>query len=161
MRTNFGAKASPVLRLSPEGIALQPSPATAVVGPTGRAAAATAQAPTLKIAQRHVENIALWFESESDDQEASGGTGGGGEGTDDPSVSSTIKAVYSQTWGEDDGRLGGLDLLLTLCAIPSDSSAAANLSTGADATHDRNKGESCCGVCGNRDRYIRPSFRAF
>ena len=147
MRNSFGVKASPASRLSTGGLALQPSPATEDSAPTAGAVAATAQPDTLRIAQMHVANIALWFESKGNSQEASGGTGCGGEGVDDASLSSAIKAVYFETWRENDGHLGGLDLLLTLCAVPSDS-APASSSAGADVTHDRDKGELCHRLAG-------------
>lgn len=143
MRSNFAVKASPASRLSAGGIALQPNPATEDVAPTARAVTAASQADTLRVAQRHAANIALWFESEVNGQEASGETGCGGEGIEDSPLSSAIKAVYLETWGEDDGRLGGLDLLLTLCAVPSDS-APVSPPAGADVVHDRDKGELCC-----------------
>lgn len=139
MRKNFGVMASPAIRLSAGG--LQPSPTTENVTPIARAsAAAAAQADNLIVAQRHVANIALWFDSEGTGQEASGGEGCGGERIEDSSLSSAVKAVYLETWRESDGHLGGLDLLLTLCAVPSDS-APATPPAGPDVTHDRDKGE--------------------
>lgn len=143
MRSNFAVKASPASQLSVGGIALQPSPATEDVAPTARTvAAAAAQADTLRVAQRHAANMALWFESEVNGQEASGGTRCGDECIEDSPLSSAIKAVYFETWGENDGRLRGLDLLLTLCAVPSDR-APVSPPAGADVAHDRDKGELC------------------
>ena len=138
MRNNFGVKASPASRLSAGG--LQPSPTAEDVAPTARTpAAAAAQADTLRVAQRHVADIALWFDPEGNGQEASGGACGG-ERVKDSSLSSAVKAVYFETWGESDGHLGGLDLLLTLCAIPSDS-VPATPPASSDVTHDRDQGE--------------------
>ncbi|CAB1097942.1 unnamed protein product [Ectocarpus sp. CCAP 1310/34] len=72
----------------------------------------TAQMPTLRIAQRHFVGLPLWFEQQRDDVNQ------GGERADRDALL-LIKKVYSQAWGGDDGRVDGMDLLLTLCAVPN------------------------------------------
>lgn len=121
MRHAFGLKASTASRAS-IGETLKRSP-TAKKGTESAenadtAASSAAQAPTLRIAQRHLSGIPFWFEQQEYDEPERGGERAGRD-----SWSSIIRAVYTDAWGGDDGRVDGLDLLLTLCAVPDDAVA--------------------------------------
>ncbi|CAN0495594.1 unnamed protein product, partial [Ectocarpus sp. 12 AP-2014] len=84
----------------------------------------TAQIPHLRIAQRHFVGLPLWFEQQRDEVKH------GGERADRDALL-LIKKVYSQAWGRDDGRVDGMDLLLTLCAVPN-AGAGGDISLGED-----------------------------
>lgn len=90
--------------------------------------------PTLRIAQRHFVGIPLWFEQQRDEVKL------GGERADRDALLS-IRKVYSEAWGGDDGRVDGMDLLLTLCAVPN-ASAGGDVSLGEDEEGVRETGES-------------------
>eukprot|EP00752_Nemacystus_decipiens_P011065 g9831.t1 len=127
MRHAFSLKASTASRAS-TGEPLSRPPASkgtedAATAPA--ASAAQAQAPTLRIAQRHLSGIPFWFERQEDETERRGERAG-----NDGGWSSTIRAVYADAWGEDDGRVDGLDLLLTLCAVPGDAAPDGGVAGG-------------------------------
>lgn len=66
---------------------------------------------SLRVEQRRFRETPLWFETEekSEDDEAEDAT----------AAASAIKTVYAETWTAEDGRLDGMDLLLTLCTAPT------------------------------------------
>lgn len=98
------------------------------------AAFSAAQVPTLRIAQRHLSGIPFWFE-----QQEQAERGGKRDGSD--SWSSTIRAVYAEAWGGDDERVDGLDLLLTLCAVPGSAVPGGGV-LGGGAVDDESDGGS-------------------
>lgn len=114
MRRAISLKASTASRAS-IGEALGRSPAAKGTDNTATVASPAVQAPTLRIAQRHLSGIPFWFERQEHEAER------GGERAGSDGCSSTIRAVYAEAWGGDDGRVDGLDLLLTLCAVPGDA----------------------------------------
>eukprot|EP00903_Cladosiphon_okamuranus_P008129 g7829.t1 len=114
MRRAFGLKASTASR-PPTREALGRSPAAKGIDNAAVTASPAAQTLTLRIAQRHLSGIPFWFERQDHEAER------GGERAGRDSWSSTIRAVYADAWGGDDGRVDGLDLLLTLCAVPGDA----------------------------------------
>lgn len=118
MRQAFRLKASTASRASigenfkgsstPKGA--EPAENVAKAAPSS-----AAQVQTLRIAQRHLAGIPFWFEREEHE------AGRGGELVGSDSLCSTARAVYTEAWVGDDGRVDGLDLLLTLCAVPGDA----------------------------------------
>ncbi|CAM9267910.1 unnamed protein product [Ectocarpus sp. 4 AP-2014] len=84
----------------------------------------TAQMPTLRIAQRHFVGLRLWFEQQRDEVKH-------GREQANRDALLLIRKVYSQAWGGDDGRVDGMDLLLTLCAVPN-AGAGGDASLGED-----------------------------
>lgn len=94
------------------------------------------QATSLRIAQRHLPGIRMWFE-EGGEMEVDALAAGEEEGGARGASSSTIKAVYSEAWGEDDGRFDGLDFLFTLCAAPRDNASTP----GAEEASEDDDGE--------------------
>lgn len=128
MRDAFSRKASTASRTS-LGEPLNRSPTAK--GPEHASSAAQAP-PTLRIPQRHLSGIPFWFEREEHEAER------GGERAGSDGLSSTIRAVYADAWGGDDGRVDGLDLLLTLCAVPGD---AAPESGAVDGEGDEESGK--------------------
>lgn len=97
-----------------------------------------AQTP-LRTTQRSLSSIQMWFEKRGG-EEIECENGRDGKGTRS-APSTQIKAVYSEAWGGDDARLDGLDLLLTLCAVPDDSIPAA-ASVEFDREDGINSGQS-------------------
>lgn len=149
MRRAFSLKDSSASRLSTGALVSRPSSGKGVIVGT-QTSAVPEQTPTLRIAQRHLSGIRLWFEEEEEEEdEEEDGTRGKeaeeqsrrGAACTCGTLASTIKTVYTEAWGEDDGRLGGLDLLLTLCAAP-DSRAPEITSIGADAANGGDTGEA-------------------
>ncbi|CAM9610693.1 unnamed protein product [Ectocarpus fasciculatus] len=91
---------------------------------SANACSSTTQMPTLRIAQRHFVGIPLWFEQQRGEERHRG------ERADREALLS-IRKVYSEAWGGDDGRVDGMDLLLTLCAVPN-AGAGGGISLGED-----------------------------
>lgn len=139
MRHAFGLKASTTSRASSAEALKRSSTAgrkiSAEYADTACPSSAT-QTPTLRFAQRHLPGIPLWFEQQ-DTQE-----GYDGERADSDSLLSTVRAVYTEAWGGGDGRVDGMDLLLTLCAVPGDSTAGDTVSEEDDG----DTGKLCCCV---------------
>lgn len=137
MRHAFELKAS-TASLAVSAEALKRSSTTGRRELADHADAATSsatQTPTLRFAQRHLLGIPLWFE-QLDSQERYGGV----EHADGDSWSSTVRAVYTEAWGGGDGRVDGMDLLLTLCAMPGEGAAGGD-SLGADEEADWDRGK--------------------
>lgn len=135
MRLALSLKASTASRAS-IGEALNRSPTAKGLENAAAAAPSAAQAPTLRIAQRHLSGIPFWFERQERDAER------GGERDGSDSWSPSIRAVYTEAWGGDDGRVDGLDLLLTLCAVPGD--AVPRDSSVVDDEGDEESGKQQC-----------------
>lgn len=127
MHNAFSQKASTASRASTIGEALKR-------GSTPENTAIPIQVPTLRIAQRHLPGVPWWFEQQGNEA----GRGTVHAGVD--SCSSTIRAVYAEAWGGDDGRVDGMDLLLTLCAVP-DERAVDAVALEEDEGEDRDSGE--------------------
>lgn len=90
--------------------------------PGGTRVSASEPEPTLSLIiaeSQFVSDTLVWFEEAlmigtGEDRVEDGRRGCG----DSSGVSSTIKAIYSKAWADDEGRLDALDLLLTLCSVP-------------------------------------------
>lgn len=120
MREAFRTKPSSASRLS-TGVPARPSSATPTAGAKAAKGHDAQELSNLRFAQRYLPSVRFWFEKEKETKEEGEHRKGGGSGGS--KGSSAIKAVYSEAWVGDDGRLDGLDLLLTLCAVPADSSS--------------------------------------
>lgn len=120
---------------------LPATPESAII-PRGARAPASELESHLKLIiaeSQFVSGILLWFEEASPTGTAADGIGERRDGCgDDGGVSLTIKAVYSEAWGDDEGRLDALDLLLTLCSVPTEreesvfSASAEDVDRGDD-----------------------------
>lgn len=139
MRHAFGLKASTTSRASSAEALKRTSTAgrkkSAENADTACSSSAT-QTPTLKFAQRHLPGIPLWFERQGSQERYDG------ERADSDRLSSTVRAAYTETWGGEDGRVDGMDLLLTLCEVPGDS-AAGDISLGVGEEDDCDTGKLC------------------
>lgn len=140
MRNAFQLKASSSARLSAVAPKLSPT-ATEPGGKDATTRPVTEQVSSLSTAQRHLPGIRMWFEQgkEADARAAGGedGVGGGGGGGAGGTSLSTIKAVYTEAWGEDDGRFNALAFLFTLCAVPRDNVATFDVKEGEDNDGER------------------------
>lgn len=141
MRNAFRLKASSSAQLLAAAAAAAET-ATEPGGNNATTCPITEQASSLRTAQGHLPGIRMWFEQGKEaDARAAGGegrvgagdSGGGGGGAS----SSTIKAVYSEAWGEDDGQFNALAFLFTLCAVPRDKQSTSDVEEGEDDDGER------------------------
>lgn len=129
----------------PKGpLAASPGSATISQGGTATASENMQSILTLRIAQKcFVDSVRLWFEEETNSSTTTEKVGGhekGDEGRKGRGISSTIKAVYSEAWSEDDCRLDVLDLLLTLCAEPTGEGDEESTVVGGEDSHGGDSG---------------------
>lgn len=144
MLQTFRQKSSLPSRLSDGETLVQPNnaqedittkPSDAVARPT----AISETIPGLRIEQRHMPGVRMWFEDDDERRELDER---GRHGQVPSPSSSAIKAAYCETWIESDGRLNALDLLLTLCAVPQTSLPGSDpIGAGAENPTD-GRGES-------------------
>ena len=81
---------------------------------------------TLHLMQRQFQIFPFWFERQGGEYAKERTADGEGRATEldgkmvqtDTVMAEEIKAVYAETWGDGDGQVDGMDLLLTLCAVP-------------------------------------------